>query len=385
MAFERNNTAGDFETMLRRHLEHANQPGSSCGNFDAEVAGAYLEDALGRSARARYESHLAGCADCRHAVATLHRLALPEGVASAEMAQRATGLWERLREALGISGWRYGILATAGLLIVMIGVYAIKRQSATLSPAGTIAMADKTAIEQPVPAAVNANPVASVQSASGSQPPRSESRQEQRSARPRILSESQPAAAPVPPTSGLAQQVAGVRSLPQAENEVKTETAAPSAAQVVPSSQVAAKPRDADVRKGDQPGQRQDAPRPAESTAVQSAVSEPSRPLPDAAGRRLAPRESAAKAARPQPTPKPNEDENFHALTRKVRDKVFRFDRGVWIDQEYKPENRLQRTRLARGSAEYDRLLTEIPALSPFFDLGPVIVIWQGRVYEVRK
>ncbi len=86
-----------------------------------------------------------------------------------------------------------------------------------------------------------------------------------------------------------------------------------------------------------------------------------------------------------KPTPTPNvEDENFRVMTRKVRDKTFRFENGKWIDQEFKPEYLCSRQRLERGSAEYEKLITDKPELKVFFELGPVIVVWQLVVYEVK-
>jgi hypothetical protein len=86
---------------------------------------------------------------------------------------------------------------------------------------------------------------------------------------------------------------------------------------------------------------------------------------------------------------KAGDDETVRVMTHKVRDKVFRFesgrDGGRWIDQEFKPEFLPRRERLTRGSVEYERVLTEIPDLKPFFDLGRVIVVWKGTVYEILK
>jgi hypothetical protein len=85
---------------------------------------------------------------------------------------------------------------------------------------------------------------------------------------------------------------------------------------------------------------------------------------------------------------KAGDDETVRVMKHKVRDKVFRFesgsDGGRWVDQEFKPEFLPKRIRLTRGSAEYERVLTEIPDLQPFFDLGRVLVIWKGTVYEIR-
>jgi hypothetical protein len=85
---------------------------------------------------------------------------------------------------------------------------------------------------------------------------------------------------------------------------------------------------------------------------------------------------------------KAGDDETVRVMKHKVRDKVFRFesgsDGGRWVDQEFKPEFLPKRVRLTRGSAEYERVLTEIPDLQPFFDLGRVLVLWKGTVYEIR-
>jgi hypothetical protein len=165
---------------------------------------------------------------------------------------------------------------------------------------------------------------------------------------------------------------------PKSESEIKPAAPPVAEAQVAAAAQTEGRAQ-AENRKEEQ---RQDTFRgasPAQTAQPQE------RQIDDKGARRLAPRESAK--ARPQATPplRSNEDENFHPLIRRVRDKSFRFDRGVWIDQEYKPENRLQKTRLSRGTPDFDRVLSENPALAPFFDLGAVIVVWQGRVYEVHK
>ena len=87
----------------------------------------------------------------------------------------------------------------------------------------------------------------------------------------------------------------------------------------------------------------------------------------------------------PTPTPTPNiADEDIRALTRKIHDKTFRFDRGRWVDQQFKPGLLYIRVRIDRGSEQYKKILSDIPALQPFFDLGPVIVVWELKVYEVR-
>ncbi|MNC98499.1 hypothetical protein D3C83_164770 [compost metagenome] len=67
-----------------------------------------------------------------------------------------------------------------------------------------------------------------------------------------------------------------------------------------------------------------------------------------------------------------------------MRDKTFRYDNGRWIDADFKPEFLPPRTRLDRNGTDFERVLAEHPELKPFFDLGRVIVVWKGKVYEVR-
>ena len=105
MAIERNNTALEFETMLRRHLKSGGAPVAACAGFEADAASAYLEDALGKSARASYESHLAGCAACRRhliEVARLSQLAPQAETPPVAVADQAP-VWVRWEAA--VAGW----------------------------------------------------------------------------------------------------------------------------------------------------------------------------------------------------------------------------------------------------------------------------------------
>ncbi len=382
MAFERNNTAGDFETMLRRHLEQTNRLAGPCSEFDAEVASAYLEGSLGASARLRYESHLAGCGTCRHGLVTLHRLSSAAVMPAIASQHPLMDWWQSLKDGLSMPGWRSVVVATASIFVVLLGVYAVRRQSASSAPSATIArMEQAPETRQALATAATGTSALPTPRSSSNVLLRVESRQEQL-ARARIRPDRDDAGASAPP-SQAPQLSADVRTVTAEEPDVKLGLGPAPGKQMIASVQQPAKSGDVETRKEESAGGRQDAPRPPETVAAAATMSE--RPLPAAGARRLAPREATPAKPKATPTPRSNEDENFHALVRRVRDKTFRFDRGVWIDQEYKPENRLQRTRLNHGSSDYERVLTEIPALAPFFDLGPVIVIWQGRVYDVRK
>jgi Putative zinc-finger len=72
------------------------------------------------------------------------------------------------------------------------------------------------------------------------------------------------------------------------------------------------------------------------------------------------------------------------ALIRHLRGKTFRFVRGVWIDDQYDAEMSAWRlTSLRRGSEAYNRVLADEPQLKEFFDFGPIIIVWQDKIYRV--
>ncbi|MCS7222351.1 MAG: VIT domain-containing protein [Anaerolineae bacterium] len=65
-----------------------------------------------------------------------------------------------------------------------------------------------------------------------------------------------------------------------------------------------------------------------------------------------------------------------------VRDKVFVWRDGVWVDTAFDAKT-MQPERVVFGSDAYFKLLARRPALAPYFALGPrVIVVLDGRAYE---
>ena len=69
-----------------------------------------------------------------------------------------------------------------------------------------------------------------------------------------------------------------------------------------------------------------------------------------------------------------------------VGGRTFYLRDGVWTDSELTDETRLPETVVTFGSDEYLALIRRIPALGPFFALGPqVAVIHDGRVFRVRE
>ncbi len=77
--------------------------------------------------------------------------------------------------------------------------------------------------------------------------------------------------------------------------------------------------------------------------------------------------------------------DQFKPLMKRLNGHVFHLDHGFWIDDEYKSETTQPIKRLVRGSQEYQQILIQNPSLEQFFQLGQVIVVWKGVVYEVRK
>jgi hypothetical protein len=78
-------------------------------------------------------------------------------------------------------------------------------------------------------------------------------------------------------------------------------------------------------------------------------------------------------------------EKSLALMSKKVGNKTFRFEDGIWVDSRYKPEHKLPVIQLSYGSDEFKQVLAEIPALKHFFALAPVIVVWQGKAYEVKK
>jgi len=80
------------------------------------------------------------------------------------------------------------------------------------------------------------------------------------------------------------------------------------------------------------------------------------------------------------------DDESANPMVGRWRGKVFLRVKGMWIDQEYKPE--MQEWRcfvLPRGSEQYKRVLRDEPVLKEFFDKGPILIVWKNRIYKVLK
>src|SRR5262245_19350854 len=127
--------------MLRRHLKSGGVTVAACAGFDFDAASAYLEDALGQSHRAGYESHLAGCATCRRHLIELARLAqtAPHVASQPATVVEQTPAWVRWRGVAAgwfdLSSWnlKWQVAGAAGatfaILIAALGVLSWRHSS----------------------------------------------------------------------------------------------------------------------------------------------------------------------------------------------------------------------------------------------------------------
>ena len=379
MAVERNNSAHDFETMLSLHLQRRRGRGSVCENFDPERANGFVEGILSSAEASRYEEHLSLCSTCRQAVTELKRMALstePSGQfrpVSPEVS--SSGWFITFVDSLRAAPLRWGV-AAAGACAVVLAIMTFK------------------ATDRPLYSVASPEPAGVVSMASPAATPRSENLDEQiaRAVRPAQSQSGQSKEAEASPTAdGTARlAVPGQAELPKRLNEqqqfalaitalpptsppglsTKVDAIAPAAAPNVSalrmrSDSASGESDQSALEKGEQAVDRKRA-----SKAASDFM-----PQPDALMKKLA-----------KPTPTPNvEDENFRPMIRKVRDKTFRFENGKWIDQEFFKLGYLyKRVNLERHSPEYEKLITETPELKVFFELGPVKVVWQLAVYDVK-
>jgi Putative zinc-finger len=427
VANEWNKTAFvEFETMLRRHLRSGAAPVAACAGFDLDAASAYLEGALDEWRRESYESHLAGCAICRRHLIELSRVA--QAAPSFESRPAATPgripAWNRLKETVAgwfdLSSWnlKWQIAGATGaaflILIAAFGVQLLRR-----APDQAHLLASR-ASAVPSPAAE--------QSAQGflSQTPEPLPQDADTPAdknKNLIALQSGGPAIPVPSAT--------VRST---ENPMAAAVEAAAGKVITPDSNLfseappATRARDAEAEKNG----RNDSSKASESVLgdfkVDSRQLVATKDTPPSAQNfplyqaQLVPNmpEPQPKTQPDKPTPRPlvdrvkemitrsvplrkgftdserkeipdtqesREDESANTLVWPWRGKVFRLVKGMWIDQEYKPE--MQEWRcfvLPRGSEQYKRVLRDEPLLKEFFDKGPILIVWKNNtIYKVLK
>ncbi len=428
--------------MFRRHLKQGGALVTPCAGFDADTASAYLERALSVSTQTQFEAHLAGCAACRHNVVGLARLDNEIETATAKRPLiAAEPVWSRWYDTVAqwfdFSGWNRGWASAAtacGVLLTALAVTMWQQMSApqsaattnafNLTPgavvstqldtqqtgafnaqanagtevaqielsrtpqpqAGLIALAeDKGQMSVPAPVTPpaitfnNLTPVAP-------QP-------EIKSAIPEISNPnfgSQPPSPPPPPgltaapgmfgsnRQGLAMSVGfGGTQIRRAPSQITLSPNALEKNEIV-----------AELGLPEPTRAREALPKPAanEKTANDPAATARERELAKALkGRALGLVPFKGEEARTKEADVKEAKEQLKPLMKHLNGHTFYFDHGFWIDEEYKSDKTLPLIRLTRGSERYQQILIENPTLEQFFQLGQVIVIWKGKVYEVRK
>jgi hypothetical protein len=447
VALERHNPVDEFDTNFRRHLKHhlkqGGAPVTPCVGFDADAASAYLERALDVHAQTQFESHLAGCAACRRQVIGLARLSNElEAVTGKPPIVVVEPVWSRWYGAVtqwfDFSGWNRGWTAAAatacGLLLTVVAATTWQQLSAPQSMRSDGAVNSAPANAFAVQASPQRADVPATQVLTGQESEAATSNAAV--AHAASLREMQSAQAdqsilagagqsnrsmPIPPpnTQHPVLSSAGVDLLavaappevkaPALEMNFGTQPAptppgspatlvgfsASNSSLVLNSfgsrqtarepSRIALQPSDIEKKElFDLPAPR----RASEETAKPPANEKPSndRQLANVLkGRALGFMPLSKAEARTKEADVKEAKEQLKPLMKHLNGHTFYFERGFWIDEEYKSDLTLPLVRLTRGNALYQQTLIENPTLEQFFQLGQVIVVWRGKIYEVRK
>jgi len=415
VALEQHNTAFEFETMLRRHLSQGGAMVEACAGFDADTASAYLENVLGQIARSRYESHLAGCPSCRrHVIGLSQLLQLPQVSPQAETqtspSAKPESTWAKWKTAAAgwfdIPAWNRG-WATAGagaavLLAVMATQYWRQAPPAEIAGANMVSSASptgNTVFDSQTQSAASTEQLIAIGDSS---------RQQQTLMRsigvpaPEVT----PNLGSAAPVSTLEIEAGKVMAATAATRPVITTLPVPpnSSGQIVTSF--------GQNLASSQPAIRFDASpvppvpeMPAPGTGDTVAAAETAKiiaPLnPSPSDNPM----TRSRRASPTPTPKTLGGFSFlpsgkseterkaelkeieegapKLLTVRVRDKIFSFQGGMWVDHAYKPDMAWRVTKLMRDSEEYKQALATEPQLKEFFERSAVIVVWKDKIYKV--
>ena len=439
MATERNNTALEFETMLRRHLKSGGAPVAACAGFEVDAASAYLEDALGKSARAHYESHLAGCAACRRHLIELTRLSQLAAQAETQPVAVADQAPARVRWKATVAGWfdfsvwnwKWPTIGAAGtisaILFAMLGAQMWRQMPKPATDSAAVAAHSGAEVSlsaaSPSPSPEASLPIAGDSTVAYSLP-EARSRADARVPKPDVdpqRNEKEIAVVASDKSLNLAagqadgqfdfsaRKSATLSEAPQLRTAMTQGLAAPAPQSVLIGGGERSE-RQASAKLDDQSqpeavivvdgGSRADltgriAAPPEYNPMISDTEKSQARSRPQNGKAELQPAKSKWRERvmgflpdhKPEPerkTPLSADDESLKPLTVRIRDKVFRFEQNMWIDQTYRPAvARWRVTKLVRGSKEYERVLADDPQLKEFFDQGPIIIVWKDKIYRV--
>lgn len=414
MATNGNNLEPEFDALLKSHVK-TNSATAVCDQFDPDTANAYLERALTKNAVTRYEAHLAGCPSCRRYLVELSRL-MPAPTIAVETASvpPQTSLKERLTG--WFSSWHLGLLAGLGAATATVLVIAVLvNRSGQEAMVATSIKSDQLATPQAAPLPTNspATETATVDklaktavSATPAATPGAEGKAADTAA---IALSEQPqvAAAPVLPpalpakteeerearkevAANQANQVGQATSRNQQQNFRELELKGPAVNQTQQIERAGERSRQepASAAGANAPAPAaKPAERPAEKDKQDEAKAVADARRDDA--KKSADTEAQPKAgrsnARMSPAPMISKNERLARPTRNVAGKSFSLENGFWTDNDYEAAKGLSVVRLQHDSDAYKQTLKDLPGLKPYFDLTPVIVVWQGKVYRVEK
>jgi hypothetical protein len=399
-----NNLEPEFEALLKRHVQGLRSD-AACHQFDPDTASSYLEQVLSQRALTAYEEHLASCASCRRDLVALSRL-LPPPLTSVEPVMIRKSWSEQARD--WFLGWRLGALAGFGAVAataLLVATIATRPNPESASPMIAGQQNKAQATPEPMPESVatdkanrQSSPAPSASLAANArledQPIAKATPPATKPAQPQAAGEASSAATAPPPPPPAVLSAPSKEEAERKENTVDQIAVArqnqlPNLRGQVPSGpefnqlQV-----DRAMERAKKDNEKDNAPTSAGAMpAPKPALKSAEKPAERAAERQRAasadvaePTKSKQTEMRAISTAKPSA-----ARSRVVSGKSFRQENGIWIDEAYDASKNQSIIRLTNESEVYKQTLKDTPALKPYFDLKPVIIVWQGKVYRVEK
>jgi len=407
VAINGNNLEPEFDALLKAHVQRRADR-TVCHQFNPDDATAYLERAMSKAVLMQFEEHLASCSVCRRHLIELSRL-MPTPTIFAEAMPAPFSFKDRLSE--WFSGWRLGLMAGMGAVAATVLLVAVvMNRSASNETALQVAVRQDGAQTAPLPeAALQSAPATKPQPSASPEPDKKLSDEigsvkgiGERSVSPVILAPAvgepgatamAPPPPPVPPPA---------TSNAEAERKEVTASQAPAAGGISqnqtqtlrgqapggPEANQFQAERALETRKREaQAAQSADSGAPVPAKPAAKAVEPPAERSVEKSKKDIAQdvdkkQMSAKTDSRPSPSTAIG---RVAPAARTVAGKTFRQENGIWVDTSYQPGNNLPVVRLTRDSREFQQTLKNLPGLKPYFDLKPVIVVWQGKVYRVEN
>lgn len=401
MKFPGQTKDGVIDNLLRAYVSRPTNPHQVCPDFDPDRASAYIERALTRASRLRYERHLSECAACRKSVVALKRMADADTAAPAYPARdvpRSSWL-STAKRVFGAMSQPQWAMATAAVIVLAISLPLLLSRNQGREASVAIVETDKPQ-SAPASASPGANP-ASGDTASSSVVASSKQRE-----KTDILAKNAPSASKTTDAAAGAGAVDDLSKKPevtgapqQADEQRKAEgqlAPAPAQGGAALGSQVAKK--DSDQSRQQQP-EKDSAQQASESKAVARAdepsakkenegrAEEAAAPPPPASPSEVARSRSGLKRSGKLSLRDSATGEAVRPEERKFSGKKFLFTDGAWTDKDFDPNKDLPVVTIIRDSNVYKEVLSKRPGLKPFLTGFPAaeraIIVYKGTVYKL--